>query len=288
MNNISPIVPWDSIKYTFADPFPLVGSTTPFTYQIDYFGWRDSITPSGDTIVIQYDSSSHVEYDIVIEHDAPDLSDSFEVKYWTRELGFYFKNTQVTSLSMGMDTLEIRFTEKEIDVLYGYDSITVTITNSKGNIDSETFDLIKTDSCFTNFFAITVDSTPTQNDGVLQVYERDSVTALFKNPKLPLDTLELSVPFKPTTAIQSNTVFANGKFSFVFTKTGAKQQVLRFYNLPNDGKVSLYAINGKKVFEQSLNRGNASILLPNTLSQAVYLISLEYGDTVLRKKLLLR
>lgn len=218
VKNISPIEPWDSIKYTFADPFPLVDATTRFYYDIDYRGWRDSITPSGDTILIQHDSSTHVEFDIVIENDAPDLPDAFEVKYWERELEFYYKNTLVSSINKGMDTLEIRFTEKEVDVLYGYDSISITVTNSKGNIDSETFDLIKLDTCFTKLFTLAIDSTPTQNDGVLQVYERDTVIAIFKNPKLPLDTLELSVPFLSNYCNRSQHSFFQWQIQFHYYK----------------------------------------------------------------------
>ena len=288
VNNISPIAQWDSTKYTFADPFPLIGDTTRFCYDIDYCGWRDSITPSGDTILIQYDSSSHVEFDIVIENDAPDLPDAFEVNYWERDLGFYYKNALVTSINKGMDTLEIRFTETEIDVLYGYDSITVTITNSKGNIDSETFDLIKTDSCFTKFFAIAVDSTPTQNDGILQVYERDTVTAIFRNLKLPLDTIELSVPFYPTTAIDPNTVFSNGKFSFYLVKNGISHYSLRFNNLPNKGKIALFAINGRKIIQKQLNKGSSVIPLPRAISPGIYFLYVKYSGNTFKKKLILK
>ena len=133
-----------------------------------------------------------------------------------------------------------------------------------------------------------MDSTPTPDDGIFQIYEEDIIIVKFRNPDLPLDTLWLLVPFNPTTAIDPNTVFSNGKFSFIITKTGSMQNILRIYNLPKNGKVSLYTINGRKVFEKSLNRGNASNILPNRLSQAVYLISLEYENIVLRKKLLLQ
>ena len=187
-----------------------------------------------------------------------------------------------------MDTLEIRFTEKEVDVLYGYDSISITVTNSKGNIDSETFDLIKLDTCFTKLFTLAIDSTPTQNDGVLQVYERDTVIAIFKNPKLPLDTLELSVPFYPTTAIDPNTVFSNGKFSFYLVKNGISHYSLRFNNLPNKGKIALFAINGRKIIQKQLNKGSSVIPLPRAISPGIYFLYVKYSGNTFKKKLILK
>ena len=283
--------PWDTVGmgFDFDRLFPLTGQITSFVYDIDYkIWWIDSITPVGDTIWAYKDTSTHIEFNVAIQDSAPDLPNTFEVKRWDRTLGLYYNGESLDQVNKTMDTLEIRFTEKEIDILYDYDSITVTITNSEGDKDSEALDLTKTDSCFTKLFTIAIDSTPAQNDGILQVFERDTIIAIFRNPILPLDTLKITVPFNPTTAIDPNTVFSNGKFSFIITKTGSMQNILRVYNLPRNGNVSLYAINGRKVFEQSLYRGNASILLPNTLSRAVYLISLKYGDTVLRKKLLLK
>jgi len=188
-----------------------------------------------------------------------------------------------------MDTLEIRFSEKKVDVLYEYDSVSVTITNSKGtNKDIETYNLTKNDSCFYSLFTVAIDSTPTQNDSNLQVCEEDTIIALFQNPMLPLDMIRLAVPYKATSAIQSNPVISNGAFSYSLIKNGRSDYRLKYNNLPADGKVKLYTINGRKVFERQIIKGNSSIKLPTVVSHSIYLLQVHYGEKVCKKKVLLR
>jgi len=102
-----------------------------------------------------------------------------------------------------------------------------------------------------------------------------------------LDTIKHSIPFYPTTEINPNTIYSDSKCRFIIKKTGSKQNILRIYNLPENGKVSLYAVNGRKIFEQPLNKGNSSIQLPKSLSQSIYLINLKYGDIISRERILL-
>ena len=240
---------WDTIGnfFTFDDHLPFTGVTTDFSYIVDYILQKDSILPNGDTISVVGDSTKVGNFSVTVDPGTTDPPDwylhEFEMLHWDRSLGYFYKNTPVSSMNMGMDTLEIRFTEKEIDTLYGYDSVSVTITNTNGNIDSETFNLNKTDSCFTKSFALAVDSTPTQNDGILQLFDSDTVTAVFRNPKLPLDTLELSVPFYPTTSINPNSYNKQKILSLNYINSSI------LLNLPISGKTKLqvYDINGRLV-----------------------------------------
>ena len=233
--------------FMFDDHFPLTGVKTDFSYRIDYLVPKDSILPNGDSIIFQGDSIAEGSFDVVVDPSVtkPPIHypHPFEIIHWDRALGFYYKNAPVASINMGMDTLEIRFTEKEIDILYGYDSVTVTITNSKGNIDSETFNLSKTDSCFTKLFKLAIDSIPTQNDGILQLFDSDTVTAVFRNPNLPLDTLVLSVPFYPTTAIYPNSCNNQKILSLNIINSSI------LYNLPTSWKTKLhiYNMNGRLI-----------------------------------------
>ena len=276
--------------FEFKEHIPFLGVTSNFDYTVDYDVWRDSILPSGDTIYIVSDSIDSGDFEITIQ-DGANLPDHYPNEFflycWDRMLGFYYRNNLLAEINKSMDTIEVRFIEKKIDVLYRYKNVFVTIINSKGDEDFETFVLSETDSCFTRLFNIAIDSTPTPGDGILQVYERDTIIATFRNPDLPLDTMQISVPFKPSTAIHPGTVFTDGEFSYLIAKAGSKQHIIRFYNIPSNGKVQLYSINGRKIFEQSLNKGNYSFRLPVSLSQAIYFLNLEYGNSVIREKILL-
>ena len=84
-----------------------------------------------------------------------------------------------------------------------------------------------------------MDSTPTHNDGILQLFDNDTVTAVFRNPKLPLDTLELSIPFYPTTAINPYS-YKNQK---IVSLNVINSSIL--YNLPTSGKTKLHIYNMK-------------------------------------------
>ena len=143
VNGIDWEIDWDSTGFTFEDLFPLIGETTPFVFDIDYHVFVDSITEDGDTILIEKDTSTHVEFEVVIEDGAPALPDTFIVECWDRTLEFYHDGNLITAANETMDELEIRFTETEVDVLYGYEDVPVEITHTKGgnNRDKENFDL---------------------------------------------------------------------------------------------------------------------------------------------------
>ena len=76
--------PWDTSGFDFNKLFPLTGVTTPFEYDIDYKIW----TLDPDSNPVWKDTSTHTEFDVVIETGAPDLPDTFEVNCWERELGY--------------------------------------------------------------------------------------------------------------------------------------------------------------------------------------------------------
>jgi hypothetical protein len=266
--------------------FPFTGITSSFNYKINYRGIKDSITLNNDTIHIQKDSTRQGSFKVNIQPGV-NLPPHFSLFCWDRSLGFYYKNNPATTVNKTMDTLEIRFTETKVDTLYNYDTVSVTITNSKGiNTDSEIFKLTKTDSCFFKLFTIAIDSTPIKNDGILQVYEEDTIIATFRNKKLPLDTLRLAVPFNAVTAIQSNTIISNGRFSFILMKNGAGNYCMKYHNLPGNGKITLYTINGRTVFQRQINKGSSAISLPNTISPSVYILQVNYGGIVSKRKVL--
>ncbi len=216
VNGIDPVDEWDSTGFNFSELFPLTGDTTEFVMNIDYHVFMDSITDNGDTIVIEKDTSSHVEFNVAFDKNAS-LSDDYTVECWDRTLAFYYNGNQVSLVDETMGTLEIRFTEKEVDVLYGYEDVSVEITHTEGNDkDKETLKLSYKGSYFTGTFLRKI-AGPNQGDGFLQHSEEDSIVAILRNQKLPLDTLRVTVPFilSGTVTLRNGIYFDNNAEGFV-------------------------------------------------------------------------
>ena len=194
--------PWDSVGFLFNDLFPLIGDSTPFVLDIDYHVWVDSITQNGDTISYEKDTTTHIEFDVIVE-DNTVLSDSIITECWERELQFYHDGQPITMANETMDKLEIRFKEQEVDIWYGYKDVSVEITNTEAsNPDLETFTLEDKGDYFACTFPRKIDQSPDKNDNTLGHAVQDSFVATFRNPKLPLDTVRVSIPFKITTLIE--------------------------------------------------------------------------------------
>ena len=187
---------WDSTGFKFAELFPLAGKYTDFNYEIVYHIEKDSIINDGqDTIVVaEYDSTIYVDYTVEID-DGNSVSDSVKLTWWGRSLEFYHNGTIITSADETMDQLEVRFTEYEVDTLYGYQDVKVEITHVQGATqDTENFTLTDNGSYFSYTFARTIGN-PSPGDNTLQHQKPDSIVAVFRNPKLPLDTLRVAIPF---------------------------------------------------------------------------------------------
>ncbi len=195
INGIDPISGWDSTGFSFQDLFPLTGKNTNFVYDIGYKIFIDSVNETGDTLLYIKDTSSHVEFSVTIEPNAT-LSDSFLVDCWGRSLSFYHNGTPISLANETMKKLEIRFQEKEIDMLYGYKDVSVEITNSEGIQDKEIYKLTHNGSYFSHTFTREIDPTPDAGDMKVGHAKYDSLIATFRNPKLPLDTLRFGIPFR--------------------------------------------------------------------------------------------
>ncbi len=194
--------PWDSTGFLFGDLFPLIGDTTPFVLNIDYHVLVDSITQNGDTISYEKDTTTHIEFEVIVEENAV-LPDSTITDCWERALTFYHNGQPITLANETMDNLEIRFKEEKVDIWYGYKDVSVEITNTEApNPDLETFTLEDKGDYFSYTFPREVDSSPDKNDGTLSHAVLDSFVATFRNPKLPLDTLRITIPFRITTLIE--------------------------------------------------------------------------------------
>ncbi len=217
INGIDPVTGWNDTGFTFDDLFPLTGETTDFTFEIGYTVFKDSITANGDTVQIEIGDTTHnVNFDVVIQ-DGAVVSDKLNIECWDRVLAFYYNGSPVTLVDETMNSLEVRFTESMIDVWYGYEDVSAVVTHAQGTtLDVETFDLEDKGTYFSYTFVRKIAS-PNSGDGILQHQAADSIIAIFRNPKLPLDTLRIAVPFRLSGAVmmQNAIYFDNDAEGFV-------------------------------------------------------------------------
>lgn len=203
VNKIKAIGPWDKKGFPFSDLFPLEIYDTDFKYKVGYQILIDSIIENGDTITVKKDTTTKIKFTVSVDENAKPLPDTFTVEYWDRNLKFYYKDKPIKALDETMAEVEIRFKEKKVDVLYGYKDVSIKLSTREGKKqDEEKFKLSKKGDYFSYKFKVVIDSTPTKNDGKLQVNAFDKVVALFKNPKLPRDTLQIDASYKLSNVIE--------------------------------------------------------------------------------------
>lgn len=182
---------WDGTGFTFTNLFPLTGVTTPVNYTIDYDIIRDSITETGDTVVVETKSETIViDYDAILKN-SPTPSLEYELLWWDRTLAGFDSDTAIVTVESAKGELEIRFDEKAIDTLYDYPNVEITITT--GNGDEEKVTLDKNGSSFRKKVQRTI-GTAAKNDGVVQYNPEDKITLSYANPNLPLDTISTTIP----------------------------------------------------------------------------------------------
>lgn len=194
---------WDKGGFTFQKLFPLLAKSTDFTYEIDYDFFHNDVKKGDTTHVVHFEA----------ETATGSLSDKIEYTFWGRNLEFRNGGTKITAVTSEMDNLEIRFAPYEVDTLYGYQDVTVELTTSSGDLE----ELSLEDK--SSYFSITLDrevGVSSKNDGTIQHGTDDEFTITFRNPDLPLDTVQITIPFEvgDDASIESATYFdknADGK-----------------------------------------------------------------------------
>ncbi len=286
INGISPVTGWDGNGFGFLEFFPLAGDSTKFNYEIVYHVTKDSITTNGDTLTVaEYDTTHVIEYFAEILDTTLD-SNMVVLSFWSRKIEFYYSGSPISEIDGNMESVEIRFTSVKQDVLYAYDSVYIVLTNAAGTQkDEEVFPLLNNGSYHSCTFKRALNPITTPGDGVLQHQEEDNFIATFRNQDLPLDSLRVSIPYIHTSDISVNKIPAGNPDLKILKRSG--HYILHFIDIPDAGRVTLYALSGKKVMEQSTGRGDVSLQLPAVLTQAVYLIHLKYNDQILHRKIIL-
>jgi hypothetical protein len=282
---------YDSLsgQFLYNSLFPLTGYKTEFTYKI-FYRFRTNIV--GNIIIIgndtfSADTSLQGNFSFTVQNGAI-TPDTFELKCWNRDLGFYHENNKVTTANKTMKTLEIRFSGDSGLAQYWYTKVLVEVTSTITK-DKETFSLSKTGSYLSYTFPLTIASSPLGNNGILEITDIDTLGATFRNTEtlpLPLDTFNITIPYNGTSGINGNSSLADKPFQCHIKKALQGKTVVVLKNLPSSGEITLYTIKGQSILKQKAAAGNSIFTFELLKASSIYVINLKYGNRVVKQLLI--
>ncbi len=204
INDIEPIIGWDSTGFTFAKPFPLIGKETPFHYVIKYNVKKDSVLPNGTVIQVStMDTIIDFSFKVILG-DTGQIPPKVQLYRWDRSMQFFYNNAAIDMISDPMKDIEIRFGEQKVDVLYGYKNVGVVMTHTTDQPpDVENFSL-KEQAGFHGYTFARAIGPAKPGDGILQHSPEGKVLSIFRNPELVLDTLRTAIPVNLVTTLTVN------------------------------------------------------------------------------------
>jgi hypothetical protein len=212
---------WDGEKVVFDELFPLTGDRTPFEFEFNYTLIDSMIIDDIDTIVIEDSLTLESDYTIELEDGFVIDEEYFEIQSWRRDIGFYDGGRELNLISLLNTDVELRFTEEAVDIFYGYSDVEIEVRSLTAG-DQEVYSTVQSGNEFSSDMVIDHEGGGSSGDGILQVDVQDTIIAVFRNPRLPLDTIETKIPFDAGTLV---------------TLTGAE-----YYDRSGDGFIdSVYA-----------------------------------------------
>jgi hypothetical protein len=171
--------------FTFGSLFPLIAEVTPFNVQL-INAQKEAIT-----------SSFKVQTQAGLGRN---WQTPYVVKHWDRNIAFQTTaGATVSTISRDLNTFQIRFDFDPGDAAYTYKTASVEISNTNSTVrDRVVVNLTKgAGNFFTGQVNRVVAATANPTNNILEHAAVDTFIAVFRNsetPKLPLDTLRVSIP----------------------------------------------------------------------------------------------
>lgn len=184
---------WDDQGFLYDDLFALQKGLTPFKFDLDIHLVIDSLDDDGNLIwTKEKDTSVSYSFEVQVGPITETPKD-MKMTYWGRTLAWGEHGTPLTSIGSDVKSIPLNFESYKVDTTLDYDTVDVEVRTLDGS-DIESFRLTKSG----NIWSGTLDrevGTPTKEDGVLQHLEVDEFIAVFRNPNLPLDTMEVRLSY---------------------------------------------------------------------------------------------
>lgn len=238
--------------FMFNDRFPLEPGTTTFNVNIGYHLKNLNTGNESDTV-------TKTRFYVVRKAGAV-LTPDIESICWDKgELSLYYKTQPVVFVDETMQKLEVRFDPGTTD----YQSVIVEVTATGGlSRDLENIKLLFNSAYWSEDFARSI-ADAIRGDSALQHKILDSIIVTYRNPKLPLDTARISVPFSISKTISFPAATYNDRdadgfidsifigVSGVFSKEEDMARLAALITLPPERNFkidSVYATSGGLVY----------------------------------------
>jgi hypothetical protein len=182
--------------FVFNDKFPISKDETPFTIKINY-----KIT---DTSNVIRDSNFTTMFTVKRQAGVP--SPGVILNCWNQAvISLHHNGNQITEIDETMNTLELRFNPLD----QKYTNVSLLVQNSFTDPkESENFTLTQQNTgIWTRSFSNEIKDQPVQNDSRFQHKMNDSMIIIYRNPKIPLDTIRVAYPIKVKNTISIRNAF---------------------------------------------------------------------------------
>lgn len=251
--------------FVFQDRFPLtgdLGDINSFSFNLDYAISLDSVALSYQNVKINFD---------IVRRPNVTLPEGWELDCWNRELQFYYNGKPITAADETMSQIEVRFTHDNTDGAYPTVAIELRNTDPQHR-DREDVALTQKNNYWTVTMDRVISNSSVINDKILQHSSTDSLVAVFRNPKLPLDTLRECIPFfvKSSISLLNATYFDSDANGFIDSIFIALQGTVNTADL--DELFDLIVLPSRRGFQ--LQRSNS-----RTVNGGVALIVKENGSS---------
>ena len=167
-------------SFVFTDRFPLQGDLTQFTTSSSYRYTDPQTNAVRDTSIAINFTVKRVK--------GASVPSGVSLNCWAQPaLQFYYDGVPISAISEEMQQVQIRLTPND-------ETLTAAVVGISSSLESENFNLTQSGMVWSAPVGRVIATKATANDKIMQHISGDSLIAVYRNPKLPLDSVRVAIP----------------------------------------------------------------------------------------------
>ena len=237
--------------FHFSSIFPLQHFVTPFNYDI----------------VNSDNTNIKINFWVKTQQNVSLSPVTYDIRKWDRNIVFQnIAGETITACSGDLDSIQLKFDFAPGDARYNYTKVSIELFNTNTSVsDHENMLLAKgADNYFTGAIKCIIAPTAFPSNNVFEHADIDTFIAVFRNsetPKLPLDTLRITLPYQKESAIR---LFDRKK-----QPSQNRQLIIGSYrinlNVPVEGPFTIRICDIKGAIVKLVTVKNPNLALPSAL-----------------------